>query len=174
MVEEMMLLANVTVAEHVLSRFAGCTLLRRHEVPPPRQFEPLLKAASAAGFSIDISSSKVCATGSPVTCLVTLWRTMEVYDTLKRCGCQGRAAPDILAGMQLSCGECVLMTSHRAHLLSLVMKHLCVVLHGGPSQATPEGPRVDTCRLWHSLLTWQSAQTTRTSTSWCASWRRAA
>ena len=64
MVEEMMLLANVTVAEHVLSRFAGCTLLRRHEVPPPRQFEPLLKAASAAGFSIDISSSKVCAKGS--------------------------------------------------------------------------------------------------------------
>lgn len=64
MVEEMMLLANVTVAEHVLSHFAGCTLLRRHEVPPPRQFEPLLKAATAAGFSIDISSSKVRAMGS--------------------------------------------------------------------------------------------------------------
>ena len=59
MVEEMMLLANVTVAEHVLSRFAGCTLLRRHQVPPPRQFEPLLKAAHAAHFSLDISSSKV-------------------------------------------------------------------------------------------------------------------
>ena len=54
-----MLLANVTVAEHVLSHFAGCTLLRRHQVPPPRQFEPLLKAASAAHFLIDISSSKV-------------------------------------------------------------------------------------------------------------------
>ncbi len=54
-----MLLANVTVAEHVLSHFANCTLLRRHQVPPPRQFEPLLKAASAAHFSIDISSSKV-------------------------------------------------------------------------------------------------------------------
>lgn len=54
-----MLLANVTVAEHVLSHFAGCTLLRRHQVPPPRQFEPLLKAASAAHFSIDINSSKV-------------------------------------------------------------------------------------------------------------------
>jgi len=59
MVEEMMLLANVTVAEHVLSYFAGCALLRRHQVPPPRQFEPLLKAASAAHFSVDISSSKV-------------------------------------------------------------------------------------------------------------------
>jgi len=63
MVEEMMLLANVTVAEHVLSHFAGCALLRRHQVPPPRQFEPLLKAASAAHFSVDISSSKVSLDG---------------------------------------------------------------------------------------------------------------
>ena len=67
MVEEMMLLANVTVAEHVLSRFAGCTLLRRHQVPPPRQFEPLLKAAHAAHFSLDISSSKV---RTPLACPV--------------------------------------------------------------------------------------------------------
>ena len=64
MVEEMMLLANVTVAEHVLSHFAGCALLRRHQVPPPRQFEPLLKAASAAHFSVDISSSKVSLDGN--------------------------------------------------------------------------------------------------------------
>ena len=68
-----MLLANVTVAEHVLSRFAGCTLLRRHEVPPPRQFEPLLKAASAAGFSIDISSSKVRTTGPCDPSCVVVW-----------------------------------------------------------------------------------------------------
>ena len=60
MVEEMMLLANITVAQHTLAAFAACTLLRRHAVPPPRQFEPLLRAATAAGFSIDISSSKVC------------------------------------------------------------------------------------------------------------------
>lgn len=61
MVEEMMLLANITVAQHTLAAFAACTLLRRHAVPPPRQFEPLLKAAAAAGFSIDTSSSKVCS-----------------------------------------------------------------------------------------------------------------
>ena len=48
MVEEMMLLANVTVAEHVLDAFPACALLRRHPVPPPRQFEPLLRAAAAA------------------------------------------------------------------------------------------------------------------------------
>ena len=54
-----MLLANVTVAEHVLTHFAACALLRRHAVPPPRQFEPLLRAAAAAGLSVDVSTSKV-------------------------------------------------------------------------------------------------------------------
>lgn len=59
MVEEMMLLANVTVAEHVLRAFPACALLRRHPTPPPRQFEPLLRAAAAAHVDIDTASSKV-------------------------------------------------------------------------------------------------------------------
>ena len=54
-----MLLANVTVAEHILRAFPACSLLRRHPAPPPRQFEPLLRAAAAAHTSIDVSSSKV-------------------------------------------------------------------------------------------------------------------
>lgn len=59
MVEEMMLLANCTVAEATLRAFPACSLLRRHPVPPPRQFEPLLRAAAAVGISIDPSTSKV-------------------------------------------------------------------------------------------------------------------
>ena len=59
MVEEMMLLANCTVAEHILASFPPCALLRRHPVPSPRQFEPLLKAASACGQELDVSTSKV-------------------------------------------------------------------------------------------------------------------
>ena len=59
MVEEMMLLANCTVAEHILMHFPSVALLRRHPTPPPRQFEPLLAAAAAAGISLDTSSSKV-------------------------------------------------------------------------------------------------------------------
>ena len=70
MVEEMMLLANITVAQHTLAAFAACTLLRRHAVPPPRQFEPLLRAASAAGFTIDISTSKVSLQPETNTCNV--------------------------------------------------------------------------------------------------------
>lgn len=59
MVEEMMLLANCSVAERCLQAFPPHSLLRRHPVPPPRQFEPLLKAAHAVGITIDTSTSKV-------------------------------------------------------------------------------------------------------------------
>ena len=59
MVEEMMLLANITVAEHILRHFPAQALLRRHPVPPPRQFDPLLKAAVAAGVSINPETSQV-------------------------------------------------------------------------------------------------------------------
>lgn len=59
MVEEMMLLANCTVAEHILNHFPACALLRKHAVPPPRQFEPLLRAAAACDMQLDVTSSKV-------------------------------------------------------------------------------------------------------------------
>lgn len=59
MVEEMMLLANCTVAEHILANFPTCALLRKHAVPPPRQFEPLLQAATACGVELAVGTSKV-------------------------------------------------------------------------------------------------------------------
>lgn len=59
MVEEMMLLANCTVAERTLAAFPALSLLRRHPTPPPKHFEPLLRAAAAAGASIDPTTSKV-------------------------------------------------------------------------------------------------------------------
>lgn len=60
MVEEMVLLANISVAGAILAAYVACALLRRHPTPPPRQFEPLLAAASTAGFSLDVSTSRVC------------------------------------------------------------------------------------------------------------------
>ncbi len=42
-----------------LQAFPSLAVLRRHAAPPPRQFEPLLRAAAAAGIDIDISNSKV-------------------------------------------------------------------------------------------------------------------
>jgi hypothetical protein len=43
----------------ILAAYPACALLRRHPTPPPRQFEPLLAAASAAGFTLDVSTSRV-------------------------------------------------------------------------------------------------------------------
>ena len=59
MVEEMMLLANISVAEKIVAHFPSCSLLRRHPTPEPKRFDPVVKAAAAAGFEIDIQSSKV-------------------------------------------------------------------------------------------------------------------
>ena len=48
-----------TFPQAILAAYPACALLRRHPTPPPRQFEPLLAAASAAGFSLDVSTSRV-------------------------------------------------------------------------------------------------------------------
>ena len=45
LVEEFMLLANVSVAEQIHHQFPQCAILRRHPVPPETQFRPLLTVA---------------------------------------------------------------------------------------------------------------------------------
>lgn len=44
MVEEFMLLANISVAEKILESFPDCAMLRRHPEPPSTNFDPLIKA----------------------------------------------------------------------------------------------------------------------------------
>eukprot|EP00958_Prasinococcus_capsulatus_P026105 scaffold4595_cov415-Prasinococcus_capsulatus_cf.AAC.3 len=58
MVEEFMLLANVTVAERILLAFPSCAILRRHPVPPKERFDSLLHACKSVGVAMDVSSSK--------------------------------------------------------------------------------------------------------------------
>ncbi|XP_073988911.1 exosome complex exonuclease RRP44-like protein Dis3 [Rhodnius prolixus] len=58
MVEEFMLLANVSVAEKIVADFPDCAMLRRHPEPPSANYDPLIKAANHQGFEIDISSGK--------------------------------------------------------------------------------------------------------------------
>ncbi|XP_037070638.1 exosome complex exonuclease RRP44-like [Pollicipes pollicipes] len=58
MVEEFMLLANVSVAEKILEEFPECALLRRHPQPPPNNFQPLVKAAELQGFKLNVDSNK--------------------------------------------------------------------------------------------------------------------
>lgn len=45
MVEEFMLLANISVAQKIVAEFPECAMLRRHPEPPQSNFEPLIKAA---------------------------------------------------------------------------------------------------------------------------------
>ncbi|CAH1972586.1 unnamed protein product [Acanthoscelides obtectus] len=58
MVEEFMLLANISVAEKILQDFPECACLRRHPVPPSSNFDPLIKAGRHLGLEIKIDSGK--------------------------------------------------------------------------------------------------------------------
>ncbi|CAG4919042.1 unnamed protein product [Colias eurytheme] len=58
MVEEFMLLANVSVAQHIAGEFPQSALLRRHPAPPPANFNTFLKAAAQQGFDLDVSTNK--------------------------------------------------------------------------------------------------------------------
>ncbi|XP_067651291.1 exosome complex exonuclease RRP44-like [Haliotis asinina] len=61
MVEEFMLLANISVAEKTLKEFPDCSLLRRHPAPPPSNFEPVIRAAKSKGLDLAVSSGKELA-----------------------------------------------------------------------------------------------------------------
>jgi exosome complex exonuclease DIS3/RRP44 len=61
-VEEMMLLANETVATCIFEKgFKRSAVLRRHPVPTRTMFEPLMKACKAAGIEMDVTTSKTLA-----------------------------------------------------------------------------------------------------------------
>jgi len=61
MVEEWMLLANISVAERISTEFPDCAVLRRHPVPSPASFKPLIKTAADRGFTLSIESGKALA-----------------------------------------------------------------------------------------------------------------
>ncbi|XP_067948007.1 exosome complex exonuclease RRP44-like [Watersipora subatra] len=61
MVEEFMLLANVSVAKHIHKEFAQCAVLRRHPLPPYSNFDPMLAVCKAYGIAMDVSSNKSLA-----------------------------------------------------------------------------------------------------------------
>ncbi|XP_052815273.1 exosome complex exonuclease RRP44-like [Mya arenaria] len=58
MVEEFMLLANISTAERIHQEFPNCAVLRRHPSPPPSNFDPLIKAALSKGFKMNVSTGK--------------------------------------------------------------------------------------------------------------------
>lgn len=58
MVEEFMLLANISVAQKILEDFPDCAMLRRHPTPPTSNFDPLVKAGKHLGFDIKTDTGK--------------------------------------------------------------------------------------------------------------------
>ncbi|KAF5016803.1 hypothetical protein F66182_11394 [Fusarium sp. NRRL 66182] len=62
LVEEFMLLANITVASKTYSAFPQTALLRRHASPPPQNFEQLAaQLQKKRGLNLDVSSSRALA-----------------------------------------------------------------------------------------------------------------
>lgn len=58
LVEEFMLLANISVAEKIFSKFPDSSMLRRHAIPPDSNFEALEKAISPLGITLKHDTSK--------------------------------------------------------------------------------------------------------------------
>ncbi|KAM6446176.1 exosome complex exonuclease RRP44 [Liasis olivaceus] len=61
MVEEFMLLANISVAQKINEEFSEHALLRKHPAPPPSNYDILVKAAKSKGLEIKIDSAKALA-----------------------------------------------------------------------------------------------------------------
>lgn len=58
MVEEFMLLANITVAKKIYETFPQFACLRRHPEPPASNFDPLIKAAESKNITITCDTGK--------------------------------------------------------------------------------------------------------------------
>ena len=58
LVEEFMLLANVTVSKKILTQYPTLSVLRRHPSPNRAMFDGLISKARCKGFEIDIEDSK--------------------------------------------------------------------------------------------------------------------
>mmetsp|Transcript_10950 Transcript_10950/g.13845 ORF Transcript_10950/g.13845 Transcript_10950/m.13845 type:complete len:1080 (+) Transcript_10950:70-3309(+) len=61
LVEEFMLLANVTVGKKILRHYPTLSVLRRHPAPNRAMFDSLISKAKCKGFSIMIEDSKTLA-----------------------------------------------------------------------------------------------------------------
>ena len=61
LVEEFMLLANISVARQIYETFPHCSLLRRHPSPPLSNYDTLLKAASGKGITLAVDTAKALA-----------------------------------------------------------------------------------------------------------------
>lgn len=85
MVEEFMLLANVSVAMHIRQRFPQFAVLRRHPSPPPSNYDPLVKAALSKVIVLFLFHCCLCACMHVCTALrQQYWRTADEHNSKGR------------------------------------------------------------------------------------------
>jgi exosome complex exonuclease DIS3/RRP44 len=61
LVEEFMLLANISVAKKIYSKFPSSAMLRKHAAPPTNNFDQLRKTLAEKGFVLETENSKALA-----------------------------------------------------------------------------------------------------------------
>lgn len=59
LVEEFMLLANISVADKILSRFPAISVLRRHQEPKLKQLQELQQLMRELGYEFEFETSKL-------------------------------------------------------------------------------------------------------------------
>ncbi|GAB6030282.1 hypothetical protein CHUAL_005957 [Chamberlinius hualienensis] len=80
MVEEFMLLANISTASKIFQDFPQHALLRRHPAPPLSNFDPLIKAAKSQGLNLEVDSGKSLATSLDISVI----NNNPYYNTMLR------------------------------------------------------------------------------------------
>lgn len=63
MVEEFMLLANISVAQRIYREFPDCAMLRKHPAPPPSNYDILHKASRSKVRGLYFTFSRPSASG---------------------------------------------------------------------------------------------------------------
>ncbi|CEP19826.1 hypothetical protein [Parasitella parasitica] len=61
LVEEFMLLANISVAKKIYSKFPSSAMLRKHAAPPTNNFDSLRQILMEKGFTLETETSKALA-----------------------------------------------------------------------------------------------------------------
>lgn len=61
LVEEFMLLANISVTKKIYSKFPSSAMLRKHAAPPTNNFDQLRKTLAEKGFVLETENSKALA-----------------------------------------------------------------------------------------------------------------
>jgi exosome complex exonuclease DIS3/RRP44 len=81
LVEEFMLLANISVAKKIYSAFPNFACLRRHPTPPAKNFTQLIKAVALLGVELVVDSSKTLSESLEKA---KLWEKDTYLDKLMR------------------------------------------------------------------------------------------